>query len=288
MFARPRKPSHGSLEDPWARLRRAENHLKVLEAKHRIGPHLESYRLRVEMHNDGLEYRFYLAEPIPEIDQAVPFIVSEFLFNVRSALDQLVYQLHVRRYRGRVPPEVETRSAFPIITRDPGSDARPWRGIESLGKRERAAIKQFQPYLGGNGRIHQTREHLALLDLMNNIDKHRRLHVIRAIPAAVSKSGTFPPGRAPSQTINFCDLVPGAYVERWTFTEPPDEMPVDHYCWPQIVVDEPTRNLRVILEPFLRTTFGNVAYVIERFNTRFGYEPWRRWNSGAPSELRAD
>jgi hypothetical protein len=282
--AKPVKPTAGTLEDPWRRLKRAETHLEALEREHGIWSALTSYRLRPEAHADGLEYRFYLDEAVPEVDPAVPFIVSEALFNLRSALDQLVYQLHVRRYRGRVPPDAERHAMFPILDtaelarRGKGArDPVKWNEIKRLGVRDRTAIKQFQPYITCNDDLAETRATLNVLAALNNIDKHRRLHVVRRIPAPVSKADQFPPGRAPKQTILFRDLVPGAYVERWEFPEPPDQMGVSHYCWPQVVIDEATLNLRVNLHDFLRQAFGHVCHVIERFNTRFGYEPWRNF-----------
>src|SRR5438874_1307295 len=104
-----------NLDDPWARNRRAVHHLRVLEDEHGLSSSLTRHRVRVEVHRGGLEYRFYLVETVPPLADVVPFIISECLFNLRSALDQLVYALHVRHFRGTVPARVAVSSSFPIL-----------------------------------------------------------------------------------------------------------------------------------------------------------------------------
>jgi len=60
-------------------------------------------------------------------------IAAEIMFDLRSALDHLVYLLHVRRHRDRVPKSVATRTQFPIydlrhsagLYREPVADWRP-------------------------------------------------------------------------------------------------------------------------------------------------------------------
>ena len=93
----------GTLDDPWGRLKRANHYIEILDHDFGVSDILPPYRVRPEMHRRGLEYRLHVIESAPEVDEAVPFVVSELLFNLRSALDQLSYQLHVRHYRGRVP-----------------------------------------------------------------------------------------------------------------------------------------------------------------------------------------
>jgi hypothetical protein len=286
-------PTAGSLEDPWARLRRADHHLKVLENKYGFARHLQHHPVRPKMHRDGLEYRFYLVEPVPEIDECVPFIISELLLNLRAALDHLVYQLHVRRFRGNLTWEAERYAMFPILddaeVRRRGNrcyDTSTWNEIKRLSERDRTAIEQFQPYITRNDRLKDTRHMLNLLAILNNIDKHRRLHVIRKVVAAVSVANHFPAGRAPRQTFYFRDLVAGAYVERWTFDDLPDAMDVQHYCWPQIVLDEPSLDIRVLdLPTILHRITAAVVHVVSRFNTRFGYEAWRNFRH--PTDWRA-
>lgn len=273
--ARSTTPRAGSLEDPWARLRRASALVDLLENQYGVSEHLRPYPMRPEMHRNGLEYRFFLVEPVPDVEPAVPFIISECLFNLRSALDQLSYQLHVRRYRGNVPSRVEMNASFPIMREQPRGEH---RGILHLGKRDRVAIKQFQPYVRRNDDLKDTRETLGALDSIHNIDKHRRLHIVRASAAPVSKSTDALALCGLRQTFFFNrPLVEGAYVERWTFTERPAEIEAHHFCWPQLVIDEPTLSVRVYVAPFLRQALGHVAATVERFNTRFGYEPWRHF-----------
>jgi hypothetical protein len=240
--------------------------------------------------NDGLEHRFYLAEPVPEVDDAVPFIISECLFNLRSALDQLVYQLHVRRFRGRVPPKVEKASAFPILghqtkNRDPNT----WPQTKDLGKREQLAIKQYQPFMQRNDDLHETRAILDVLGTLNNIDKHRRLYVARAKAAPVSKRPQFPePALGFRQTVWNIPLSVGALVETWTFAQAPPPIEEHQVCWAHVVIAEPTLDAFVFIPEFLQQALGHVSEVVRRFNTLFGYEPWKRWRSNQPAQLQRE
>jgi len=252
--------------------------MKFLENEHGISPHLSPYRMRPERRNDGYEYCFYLADPIPDVDSSARFLISECLFNVRSALDQLVYQLHVRRYKGRVPDAAERTAMFPILRRP---RTKPHAGIAHLSSADRRAIMCYQPYIKRNDDLNKTREVLGALESIHNIDKHRRLHVARAILQPVHVDDHWYKVYGLRQHFDFTlKLDVGTCVERWTFVERPPHAELikdTRYCWPRVVIDEPTLNVRVYVADFLQEVFGHVAAVVQRFNARFGYAPWERW-----------
>lgn len=272
----------GSLDDPWLRKQRATHQLTLLDKKPGLGFLLESYGVEAKVHREGLEYGLYLTEDVPDLDPDVPFLISEFLFNLRSALDQLVYQLHLRRYRTELLPErVEGVTAFPLLPagdRRAGTDPVKWDSIKRLAAKERTAIKQFQPYIRRNDRLHETRKLLDLLCLLNNVDKHRRLHVAKAIPAVVPKHDLFPPDSGFRQTVFFRPLKAETEVERWTFTKPTALVDVHHEVWPQVVIDEPTRKLRINVHPALGEILTAVEKVLIRFAPLFPKDQpyWRR------------
>lgn len=56
--------------------------------------------------SNGLEFPFHVSE-IEPLDQAWLLLIGDAYHKLRTALDQLVYQLHVRHFRGTVPPSVE-------------------------------------------------------------------------------------------------------------------------------------------------------------------------------------
>jgi hypothetical protein len=113
---------------------------------------------------------------------------------------------------------------FPIVgqlDRQHPADTANWREIKRLSARHRAAINHLQPHIKRNDHWRETRARLAVLSTLNNIDKHRRLHLARRINAPVPQPELFPSHSGFRQTVFPRALEAGTYVERWTFTEPP-------------------------------------------------------------------
>jgi hypothetical protein len=230
---------------------------------------LKRHAVRPEMHNDGLEYRFYLIDTVEALDSAASVEISECLFNLRAALDHLVYQLHVRRFRGHPPPDAERDAQFPIVSTRRTADTLMWKEIRRLSQRQRAAIKHLQPFFGRNDQLKETRARLHALAILNNIDKHRRLHVTNRLAAPVSKADDFPADCGFRQQVFFCPLVAGAYVERWSFTKPPTQMNVHNDIWSQVTIDEPAINLRFYVYELLSWLVGDVDQILRTFSRRF-------------------
>lgn len=95
-------------------------------------------------------------------------IVGEIAYHLRSALDQLVWELV--RLNEQVPG---AHNEFPIAI-DPGWYAKRGPGkLKGLAGGDREIIERAQPYHLGNA----APEHpLALLDWMAQVDKHRFVH----------------------------------------------------------------------------------------------------------------
>jgi hypothetical protein len=222
---------YGDLSDVLARIDRARYHSESLrDILPRRGETI-CYPLSRKTNIEGRDYSFYIGD-IEPIHPDVPIITGECLFNLRSALDHLVYQLHVRRYRGNVPVKVAERSAFPILDKPRlkkrGGTARlpteKWNEIGTLGARQRTAIEFLQPYHRRNDRDHFQRLALADVNRLCNIDKHRHLHVVTAATEA-RVVPNYPPECGFRQHGEFSrSLESGAEVERWTFTQPPPKM----------------------------------------------------------------
>ena len=106
---------------------------------------------------DGLRYEFRVGE-IEPLNPDVSLILGDAYHNLRSALDALVFQLHVKRHRGSVPPKVIEELSFPIreSERRFGNGRRKgqsipsdeWNEIRTLARRQRQAIEWLQPYKG--------------------------------------------------------------------------------------------------------------------------------------------
>jgi hypothetical protein len=218
----------------WAKWERAKSHAETLGDQLAAASEWESpygwtkrYRATPEAHRDGLEYRFYVeADELDTSDWAL--IAGDCLFNLRSALDHLVYELHVRSYRSIVPPDM--RSAFPIVSIRPtgkngrAADPAKWREIKHLPYKQRRAIVHLQPYNRINDKYRKHRIALQSIDTLNNIDKHRHLHVLQATALMTAVAWFGDPPAYGFRQHSFLDmpLVGKTEVFRWTFdTVPP-------------------------------------------------------------------
>jgi len=251
-----------SLEGPIAKLTRAERQLEVLEQQvGGIWPPTKAWPVRTEVDRAGLEYRFYLGE-LPSIEPDWALLAGEIMFNLRSALDHLVFQLHVRHYRGTVPEDVESTSQFPIFY-DP-ADFRRYgsRRIKKLGEREGRAIRWLQPYVRREDKWRWVRHDLEDLDTFHNIDKHRKLHLVTGSHGAAVVPG-FQPDTGFQLHPIWGRVKSHDHVETWTFTKPPAEMQHHSGAYLQIAMEH--RNFSFELFPLLHGMTNGVAETLRRF-----------------------
>lgn len=259
----------GSLEGPIAKLARAEAQCRILQAEiHADWPPGKAWPVRTEVHRDGLEYRFYLGD-LPPIKPDWGLLAGEILFNLRSALDHLVWELHVRHYRRRpIPEKIEFASQFPIFdTYQKWREKGLWR-VKELGKRERRAIRFLQPYQPRRDAWRLVRNDLALLNTLHNIDKHRQLHVVVAAHhAAVMMSNHYTPEFGFRQLPSWGVLKPDRQVETWTFTKMPANIQPHHGALLEIHLS--TGHAEWSAGPLLGGLWSSVALVIRRFRGWF-------------------
>jgi len=176
-------PSAG-LRDPLAGVRakidRATKQLEALYRDVRAFRHSDAYLITGQFEPDRSSYVFRLRilEPPPLLWGVV---VGEVAHNLRSALDQLVWQLiKVNNRRPRGNPTYPTLSVEPVegfktyalgTAKCPG----PLRGVSGEAL---ACIERTQPYHGGNSRL------LTTLNKFWSVDKHRFL-----IPTVTAVTG---------------------------------------------------------------------------------------------------
>lgn len=122
-------------------------------------------------------FTFMGAEPFP---RCVPGLVGDILFNLRSALDHLAWQL-VRANRER--PGIGTY--FPIVESlsTKKGTAQFARMVKGMRQETIEAIKRLKPCKGGN-------EKLWLLHELNRIDKHREILGIGTAPVGYTATPT--------------------------------------------------------------------------------------------------
>ena len=107
----------GNLDGPLAKWSRADSELEGLRAEvDAVWPVDKLWPVRARADRSGHRYHFYLGE-LPAINPDWALVAGEILFNLRSALDHLAYELHVRHYRGRVPKNIEGSYPIPDLRR---------------------------------------------------------------------------------------------------------------------------------------------------------------------------
>ncbi len=163
------------------KLARAEHHLSTLEKS--IDEFLASdfYTLRGEQRPRQFIFRVERVDP-PDPRWGV--YVGEIVYNLRSALDHLAYELAVLNLGDPLPARVAETSAFPIFRSGPrfrrrnkaGNPGRGsgWEKVQGMERRARTAIERLQPY---HRRKLPDLVALRWLDDLCNIDKHRTIHL---------------------------------------------------------------------------------------------------------------
>jgi len=187
------------LDGPRLKVRRAESHIKGFRlAETRFSAEADYRVIVAELDSESREYTLRaLVNVLPPLDLGI--CIGEAAYNLRSALDCLVYQL------GRLNKATEkalTRTQFPIFLEDriPGCNGDCPRGspahfqcdgkrlIKPLSDEHQTAIELLQPYRCGGK---SDRDPLYLLHKLNNADKHRLLQVVGAKPAGYGAGATW-------------------------------------------------------------------------------------------------
>ena len=135
---------------------------------------------------------FHVRESDPGyVPMDFPIRVGEIAYNLRSALDHLVYALVLDN-----DEEPSKQSEFPIFNEEAAYQREAPRRLKGVLRDRSGLIEAFQPFRGGIGR------HLWMLHLICNIDKHRHLNVVNTHTSldARFKEGVEPP-RLPSRII---------------------------------------------------------------------------------------
>ena len=119
----------------------------------------------------------YQIDRVIQIGDDWPLIFGDAIHDLRGALDHLMWQLAIA-YLGRTPTRPEARNIqFPVIKRLKGFPGHPF--LRYIRQADIDRLKPFQPYKRLNrGALHP----LPKLVALSNTDKHRRLHLLVAVP----------------------------------------------------------------------------------------------------------
>jgi len=207
--APPSSPLDGAL----AKLERAKTHLAELESTIES---LSSIASAGIVHNPAEDSRVhsYQAGGLPEIPTSLGVIVGEVLFNLRSCLDHVAWQLVLNN--GGKPGE---RMSFPILGPPRKTGADPARTIRQLRVSTAAAevIDSLQPYQ----REDFVNHHLWILNKLCNVDKHRMLLVSFFVPHIGSAWWGLPEGTTLLEFFILGGLIrQGEEIARFEFDRP--------------------------------------------------------------------
>lgn len=158
-----------------AKLGRAEEHLHILGDEIEKWSKSDPCLVLKESNAERGNYSFWveIVKPPPLFRWSL--IAGDFSHNIRSALDNMLWELAVSE-TGQDPPPKPKSIQFPI-TDDPDAFEKERYRISCLSADTQARIERAQPY----HRLHvELPPLLGLVRDFNNLDKHRLLNVVVA------------------------------------------------------------------------------------------------------------
>jgi hypothetical protein len=166
------------------KLDRALYHLQCLRSEVAIWLESKPYRL---IHDVEVESgkKLLIAEPLEPVPPKFALIIGDCLHNLRSALDNLIYELAVT-YTGfdPLPEHRAKRLQFPIFADRPMTSRECRNQIGCIHPDAQAFIKESQPYKRGD---EDAPKHiLSILQTLSNKDKHRFPHLGFFSPQTIS------------------------------------------------------------------------------------------------------
>ena len=159
-----------------AKLRRAEEQIQqITDEAHRLCNDVREGIVR-EVRDDVDEQVWIYRGPTPTVPVEWSVMIGEILYNIRSALDHLIWQLVLTN--GLTPGR---HNEFPIA-----KDHKRWqqekaRVLKGVSQRHQVMIGYLQPFTGGTGLSFGV-SNLKVLDCLSNTEKHR--HVVVAVIAS--------------------------------------------------------------------------------------------------------
>ena len=169
------------------RLGRALQHLQSLETE--VGSWIEKRPYRVWTQFDPKSGKNLIwAEVLEQPPAEFGLIIGDCLHNLRSALDNLVYELALAHNRGRVRSNIASDSGFPLFRDMQDFTEKGWNMIRGIDPDAQAIVEGLQPYYGGYS------VRLVALNKLSNRDKHRLPHVTLGVPETGSFHTTDPRG----------------------------------------------------------------------------------------------
>ena len=199
------------------RLKRASEHLQSIEAE--VGRWREEhpYRTYVEFDAESRQKRI-VAEVFRQPRAELGLLIGDCIHNLRSALDNLVYDLARANRSGPLSRSIARDSQFPIFTSEAKFLSKGMSQIRGVAPVVKTIIKGLQPYHRGD---RKSAHRLWMLNSLANSDKHRLLPTAAA--QTESAAGFILPSGSDIFDIrlHFGPVKTGTVLAEYTFTGPP-------------------------------------------------------------------
>ena len=176
---------------------------KVLRARHHV-QRVESLLLEVRRASAGSirdyvdertgEKRWVVETDQPDLGVELSLEIGEAIYQFRSALDHLVWQLVIAN--GKRPRK---ENAFPVTDAVGWETGRTQQRLKGVHRDAQALIRSEQPGLGRNPHRAQL---LVWLDDLWNVDKHRHIYTTVSSTNTTMFDRPLPPGAGPEVFIH--------------------------------------------------------------------------------------
>lgn len=251
-------------ESARAKIGRARSHLDFLKSDFSrfANGHTILKQLDPETGDTSVIY-----DPTP-LPPSWPLVIGEFFYNLRSALDHVVYDLQGPIEKSEFPIFLEREKFFLPGKRGEYSKVSGMykiRGIQHTGVK--GFIERVQPYNGPEHGVAPEFHALWGLHSLNNIDKHRTLHLCRRRPLYATLERDRPFKFAESELVFPEDLEHRAVVGKLRGTD--SEVEVDYNFALRITFDESEvpaivgKRVESVCDAF----FGQVVLVVDKIET---------------------
>lgn len=230
-----------SILNPQAKLTRGNEHIQLLESELKPLTDTKAYAVTHEFDNNAGNHIWWLASAPPNIPLRASTIIGDALFNFRSALDHLVWQLV--EANGKKPGRF---NQFPIYRNPSEFKAKGKSQIKGVSKQAATIIQRLQKHPG--------RDSLMRLVRLNDIDKHRHLHLcVLSIGTASMQIAPNIGHEAHLGKVEYGTVLCTIYTR---------DMDVEYYPSFEIVFDESQGSRGPVLQG-LKNIYSSVKHVID-------------------------
>lgn len=257
----PPPPVRAPLEGCRSKIERANEHIKNLEIE--TAEYLQTNKCSFPQHYDSASDELVLSfANVPVLPLRFSIIVGEAIYQLRSSLDHLVWDLC--QFNNGTPA---SNSGFPIFKSLDGYKSRGEPMIQGVAASAKARIHSLQPL----HRPAPTEDALWILREMNNTDKHKLIFVAQA-HTGDRVHVSFPDGitsRSPTNDFRLMRIIPENGAEFYRIKTRQTSVKVDVDLAPIIAVENVALAKYEPAIPLLTQLSGAVSNIIKDFAVEF-------------------